>query len=71
MSFSRGILIDAIGLAANRKIYESYKELLKIYYDSIANLYDNDDFFIMNIPETELSDNSIRLIQESEHIRWA
>ena len=68
MSISRGTLIDAISLAATRNIYESYKELLKVYYKSIENLYDNDDFFVMNFPITELSDNSIRLIQESERV---
>lgn len=68
MSISRGTLIDAISLAANRNIYESYKELLMVYYKSIENLYDNDDLYIMNISLNGLSDNSIRLIQETENI---
>lgn len=68
MSISRGTLIDAISLAANRNIYDSYKELLMIYYKSIENLYDNDDLYIMNISLNGLSDNSIKLIQETEKI---
>lgn len=68
MSISRGTLIDAISLAANRNIYESYKELLMIYYKSIENLYDNDDLYIMNISLNGVSDKSMKLIQETENI---
>ncbi|MBQ3432272.1 MAG: hypothetical protein IJG23_05750 [Clostridia bacterium] len=66
MSISRGTLIDAIGLAASRNIYESYTELLRIYYKSIDNIYENDDSFMMNISISELSDSSKQLIKESE-----